>query len=66
MLEGYIFITMNNFYKLTPIFVAGLFFLSNNSPSDEAFTLSISVKVVIKTSAIFLIIYILIEQLTIL
>ena len=28
MLEGYIFITMNNFYKSTPIFVAGLFFLS--------------------------------------
>ena len=28
MLEVYIFITMNNFYKLTPIFVAGLFFLS--------------------------------------
>jgi hypothetical protein len=28
MLEGYIFIAMNNFYKSTPIFVAGLFFLS--------------------------------------
>ena len=28
MLEGYIFITMNNFYKSTPIFVVGLFFLS--------------------------------------
>ena len=28
MLEGYIFITMNNFYRSTPIFVVGLFFLS--------------------------------------
>jgi hypothetical protein len=28
MPEGYIFITMNNFYKSKPIFVAGLFFLS--------------------------------------
>ena len=28
MLEGYIFIIMNNFYKSTPIFVLGLFFLS--------------------------------------
>ena len=28
MLEGYIFITMNNFYKSTLIFVSGLFFLS--------------------------------------
>ena len=28
MLEGYIFTTMNNFYKSKPIFVFGLFFLS--------------------------------------
>jgi hypothetical protein len=28
MIEGYIFIAMNNFYKSIPIFVAGLFFLS--------------------------------------
>ena len=28
MLEVYIFITMNNFYKSTSIFVVGLFFLS--------------------------------------
>ena len=28
MLGGYIFTTMNNLYKLTPIFVTGLFFLS--------------------------------------
>ena len=36
MLGGYIFITMNNFKKLTSVFLVGLFFLSIQAFSEDS------------------------------